>query len=67
MGINNPLYLKIMAGVAIGQQISVQYVASHFNYTDGHTRRVMNWMSGQQQPPTLRKIPNTSPTMWVRI
>jgi hypothetical protein len=67
MGVDDPLYIKIIADLQIHHPVSVQDAVGVWGYSEGHTRRVIGWMADQQQPPTMRKIPNTSPMKWERI
>ena len=68
MNTDGPLYHKIIDDMKPGDPaVSVQDAMARWKYSDGHTRRVMDWMADQQQPPTMRKLINTSPFRWERI
>lgn len=64
----DPLYQKIYDEFRrTDPPITVRDAMERWGYSDGHTRRVMEWMSGKQQAPVLRKIPGVSPSQWERI
>jgi hypothetical protein len=66
--ITDPLYVKIADELKPGQPaVSVQDAMTRWGNSDGHTRRVMDWMADQQQPPTLKKLTGVSPYQWERI
>ena len=65
---DDPLYEKIVDDFQPGDPpLSVQEAMKRWGYSDGHTRRVMDWMADRQQPPVLRKRPGVSPYEWERI
>lgn len=68
MAADDPLYVKIIDELKPGDPpISVRDAMVRWNYSESHTRRQMDWMAEQQQPPTMRKLSNVSPFQWERI
>jgi hypothetical protein len=68
MTADDPLYVKITNDLRPGAApISVQDATERWGYSEGHTRRVMDWMAEQQQPHTMRRLPDSSPHKWERI
>jgi hypothetical protein len=68
MATDGPLYVKIIDELKLGDPpVSVRDAMARWNYSEGHARRVMGWMADQQQPPTMRKLSNVSPSQWERI
>lgn len=65
---DDSLYQKMHDAFLVGQQpITVRDAVGRWDCSEGHTRRVMDWMADQQQPPLLRKLPGISPYQWERI
>jgi len=66
--VEDPLYVKIINEMKPGQPaISVRDAMTRWDYSESHTRRVMDWMAGEEQPPTMKKLTSVSPHRWERI
>jgi hypothetical protein len=67
----DPLFVKITKEFKLGQPaLSVRDAMARWHYSDGHTRRVMDWMScphPQYPSPLLKKDTSASPYRWERI
>jgi hypothetical protein len=65
--ITDLLYLKISNDLQPGEApITLQEVKRRWGYVESHSRDVMNWMA-DQQPPTMKRLPNTFPHQWQRV
>lgn len=64
---DDPLYQKIDNEFQpTDPPMTVRDAVDRWGYSGGHTRRVMDWMSDQQKPPVLEKLPGVSPIQWKR-
>jgi hypothetical protein len=64
----DPLYLKLRNELKPGQEpISVADVRTRWGYAESHSRSVLGWMANEQQPPTMRRLPDVMPQRWERI
>jgi hypothetical protein len=65
--ITDTLYLKIRDDLKPGQApVTLQDARRRWGYVESYAQEVMNWMA-DQQPPTMMRLPNTSPLQWQRI
>ncbi len=66
--VTDPLYVKIISEMKPGDlPITAKDAMDRWGYGPSHTRSVINWMTDQQQPPTMQKLSDASPYQWERI
>jgi hypothetical protein len=65
--LTDPLYLKIIRELTKGQAVSVQQAMAPWDYSESHTRRLLNWMADQQLHATIKKLTAALPFQWERL
>lgn len=63
---DQPLYVEMTQNLRDGEYLTVRDAVERFGRSEGHTRRVMQWMASAQEVPKLDLIPDTRPMRWRR-
>ncbi len=65
---DDPLYVEITRDMKPGDpSITVKDATARWKRSDSHTRRVLDWMTHLEKPPTMTEVPGSQPKAWERI
>ena len=66
--LDDPLYVKVKKALQVNDQPrTAQEIAVSFDRSEKQAKRVLEWMSNVESPPSMAEVPGSDPKQWIRI